>query len=142
MYANTPISSSLQLLHIDFGHILGHFKVKFNIRRERVPFLLTPDYVNVITEGGKMTEAFEEFRRTCEEVRMPAGCRGEVGRGRAPPPPSHAGVPCDGRGWGRNAPCRRLAACVVSGVELRVVWEGDVRTEMDGRPAWRVREDG
>lgn len=39
-----------QLFHIDFGHILGHFKEKFGIRRERVPFVLTHDFVYIINK--------------------------------------------------------------------------------------------
>jgi phosphatidylinositol-4,5-bisphosphate 3-kinase catalytic subunit alpha/beta/delta len=66
-----------QLFHIDFGHILGHFKEKFGIRRERVPFVLTRDFVHVITKGGtskshhkgEPTE-FEIFRRNCEQVQI------------------------------------------------------------------------
>lgn len=41
----------LQLFHIDFGHILGHFKSKLGIKRERVPFVLTNDFVHVIKRG-------------------------------------------------------------------------------------------
>lgn len=65
-----------QLFHIDFGHILGHFKEKFGIRRERVPFVLTHDFVHVITKGaaskggnlkGALSE-FEQFQKNCEQV--------------------------------------------------------------------------
>lgn len=51
----------LQLFHIDFGHILGKFKEKFGIRRERVPFVLTHDFVHVITRGH--TQKSQEFSR-------------------------------------------------------------------------------
>ena len=43
----------LQLVHIDFGHFLGNFKVKFGVNRERVPFVLSRDFVYVITDGQK-----------------------------------------------------------------------------------------
>lgn len=47
-----PLTSSLlQLFHIDFGHILGNFKSKFGIKRERVPFILTHDFIHVIQQG-------------------------------------------------------------------------------------------
>ena len=50
----------LQLFHIDFGHILGNFKSKFGVRRERVPFVLSDQFVTVISEGkGKDTPQFE-----------------------------------------------------------------------------------
>ena len=53
---------SLQLFHIDFGHILGNFKSKFGVRRERVPFVLTDHFVHVISEGkGKETVEFERY---------------------------------------------------------------------------------
>ena len=39
------IKKNGQLFHIDFGHILGRFKEKFGIRRERVPFVLTTDMI-------------------------------------------------------------------------------------------------
>ena len=42
----------LQLFHIDFGHFLGNFKSKFGVKRERVPFVLTNDFIYIITEGG------------------------------------------------------------------------------------------
>lgn len=41
----------IQLFHIDFGHILGNFKSKFGIKRERVPFILTHDFIHVIQQG-------------------------------------------------------------------------------------------
>ena len=42
-----------QLVHIDFGHILGNFKKNLGVRRERVPFILTEEFVYVITNGRK-----------------------------------------------------------------------------------------
>jgi hypothetical protein len=59
-----------QLFHIDFGHILGHFKEKFGFRRERVPFVLTHDFVHVINKGQDKDKALEfgHFRTLCEKV--------------------------------------------------------------------------
>lgn len=60
----------LQLFHIDFGHILGHFKEKFGFRRERVPFVLTHDFVHVINKGqtkGEIME-FQAFQKLCKSV--------------------------------------------------------------------------
>lgn len=60
-----------QLFHIDFGHILGHFKEKFGVRRERVPFVLTHDFVYVINKGraaDRMADEFRLFQDMCEKV--------------------------------------------------------------------------
>ncbi|XP_043201055.1 phosphatidylinositol 4,5-bisphosphate 3-kinase catalytic subunit delta isoform-like [Amphibalanus amphitrite] len=67
---NIMVKKNGQMLHIDFGHILGHFKSKLGFRRERVPFVLTSDFVHVITECNKVAEAFEEFRQNCERAYM------------------------------------------------------------------------
>lgn len=40
-------------LHIDFGHFLGNVKEKFGIKRERDPFVLTPEIAYFIN-GGPM----------------------------------------------------------------------------------------
>lgn len=53
--------SAVQLFHIDFGHFLGNFKRKLGINRERVPFILTYDFVHVIQEGR--TNNNEKFER-------------------------------------------------------------------------------
>jgi len=50
---------------------LGHFKEKFGVRRERVPFVLTHDFVFVINKGVTDREAkeFKFFKDMCEKVR-------------------------------------------------------------------------
>ena len=58
---NIMVRKNGQLFHIDYGHILGHFKSKFGVKRERVPFVLTSDYVYVIKHGPK--DLNEEFDR-------------------------------------------------------------------------------
>ena len=35
-------------LHIDFGHFLGNVKAKFGVKRERDPFVLTPEIAQFI----------------------------------------------------------------------------------------------
>ncbi|CAH3019426.1 unnamed protein product [Porites evermanni] len=63
---NIMVKKTGQLFHIDFGHILGNFKSKFGVRRERVPFVLSDQFVTVISEGkGKDTPQFERFRQIC-----------------------------------------------------------------------------
>ncbi|MBN3300650.1 PK3CB kinase, partial [Amia calva] len=63
---NIMVRSTGQLFHIDFGHILGNFKSKFGIKRERVPFILTYDFIHVIQQGK--TGNTEKFRQYCEEA--------------------------------------------------------------------------
>lgn len=68
---NIMVKKTGQLFHVDFGHILGHFKEKFGIRRERVPFVLTNDFVHVINKGqtkkGQALE-FQRFQNYCEQA--------------------------------------------------------------------------
>lgn len=66
------IETLLIIIHLDFGHILGHFKEKFGIRRERVPFVLTHDFVYVINKGRSDREAdeFKKFQKLCETAFM------------------------------------------------------------------------
>jgi hypothetical protein len=57
-----------QIFHIDFGHFLGHYKKKFGIVRERVPFVLTEDFLYVISRGKqdpKKSEEFAQFQELC-----------------------------------------------------------------------------
>ena len=51
--------SILQMFHIDFGHILGNYKRKFGIRRERVPFVLTEDFLHIIYNRQKSTQVVD-----------------------------------------------------------------------------------
>lgn len=60
---NIMVKKTGQLFHIDFGHILGHFKEKFGFKRERVPFVLTNDLVHVINKGQPKKEKAPEFQR-------------------------------------------------------------------------------
>lgn len=66
---NIMVKSNGELFHIDYGHILGKFKEKFGIKRERVPFVLTHDFVHVITHGRRnKSTAFNRFQQLCEEA--------------------------------------------------------------------------
>ena len=51
----------MQVFHIDFGHFLDHRKKKFGINRERVPFVLTEDFIRVIAKGQDNPEKSAEF---------------------------------------------------------------------------------
>lgn len=69
---NIMVKKTGQLFHVDFGHILGHFKEKFGFRRERVPFVLTNDFVHVINKGqtkkGGQAVEFQRFQNYCEQA--------------------------------------------------------------------------
>ncbi|KAI0229642.1 Phosphatidylinositol 4,5-bisphosphate 3-kinase catalytic subunit beta [Lamellibrachia satsuma] len=66
---NIMLKSNGQMFHIDFGHFLGHSKFKFGVKRERVPFVLTSDFVYVIQRGDKNdSKAFERFEECCQRA--------------------------------------------------------------------------
>ncbi|XP_014210084.1 phosphatidylinositol 4,5-bisphosphate 3-kinase catalytic subunit delta isoform [Copidosoma floridanum] len=68
---NIMVKRTGQLFHIDFGHILGHFKEKFGFRRERVPFVLVNDFIHTVTKGqGKKANLseFYRFQNSCEQA--------------------------------------------------------------------------
>jgi phosphatidylinositol-4,5-bisphosphate 3-kinase len=62
-----------RLFHIDFGHFLGHFKKKYGVKRERVPFVLTEDFIKVISKCAQNpleTIEFNNFQNICEQAYM------------------------------------------------------------------------
>lgn len=67
---NIMVSEDGRIFHIDFGHFLGHVKKKFGINRERVPFVLTDDFLHVIARGSDVRKAggFDSFRDLCGEA--------------------------------------------------------------------------
>lgn len=58
---NVMVKDNGIFFHIDFGHFLGNFKYKFGIKRERAPFLLTPDMAHVYIK----TNNEEKFKTYC-----------------------------------------------------------------------------
>nr|WEL12771.1 phosphatidylinositol-4,5-bisphosphate 3-kinase catalytic subunit alpha/beta/delta [Halisarca dujardinii] len=78
---NIMLTKSGNLLHIDFGHFLGNFKSKFGVRRERVPFVLTNDFIFTIVKGDKNMEShknFKEFKNLCERAFVILRRRGDL----------------------------------------------------------------
>ncbi|KAF0041805.1 hypothetical protein F2P81_005337 [Scophthalmus maximus] len=66
--SNIMVKDDGQLFHIDFGHFLDHKKKKFGYKRERVPFVLTQDFLIVISKGSQecaKTKEFERFQEMC-----------------------------------------------------------------------------
>ncbi|XP_013391443.1 phosphatidylinositol 4,5-bisphosphate 3-kinase catalytic subunit alpha isoform-like [Lingula anatina] len=63
---NIMVNEEGQVFHIDFGHFLDHRKKKFGINRERVPFVLTEDFIHVIAKGADNPEKTEEFGKFTE----------------------------------------------------------------------------
>merc|ERR1712218_48681 len=62
---NIMIKKNGKLFHIDFGHVMGNFKSKFGVKRERCPMILPSEFVHVIQSGGE--KQFLRFRNLCEE---------------------------------------------------------------------------
>jgi len=53
---NIMVARDGRLFHVDFGHFLGNFKSKFGIKRERSPFVFTPDMKHVISHSGSFSD--------------------------------------------------------------------------------------
>ena len=63
------ITNAGHLFHIDFGHFLGNFKSKFGYKRERAPFVFTPEMAYVM--GNKDTTfGFPDFVMKDKEPRI------------------------------------------------------------------------
>eukprot|EP00038_Savillea_parva_P019908 m.29625 g.29625 ORF g.29625 m.29625 type:complete len:1049 (-) comp4612_c0_seq1:212-3358(-) len=67
---NIMMKRTGELFHIDFGHFLGNWKSKFGIKRERVKFILTPDFVHTLCMGERRERSarWTLFKDTCKKA--------------------------------------------------------------------------
>jgi len=61
---NLMMTRTGHFFHIDFGHILGNFKSKYGVKRERAPFVFTHAMKDVMGSGDQ----FESFVDLCCDI--------------------------------------------------------------------------
>ncbi|EGC32311.1 hypothetical protein DICPUDRAFT_38568, partial [Dictyostelium purpureum] len=60
---NIMVSNSGHLFHIDFAHFLGNIMKFHGYKREKAPFVLTPEFAHVM--GGEKSPSFKFFTDLC-----------------------------------------------------------------------------
>ncbi|XP_064154224.1 phosphatidylinositol 4,5-bisphosphate 3-kinase catalytic subunit gamma isoform isoform X3 [Anguilla rostrata] len=67
------------LFHIDFGHIMGNTKRFLGWNRERVPFVLTPDFLYIMGRVDKKSSLyFQRFTDTCIQAYLALRCHSHL----------------------------------------------------------------
>ena len=65
--SNIMVTKRGELFHIDFGHFLGNFKSKMGVKRERSPFVFTPQMLGVL--GKELSDDVpQRFLLLCEDA--------------------------------------------------------------------------
>ena len=62
---NVMMCTTGHFFHIDFGHFLGNIKKKFGIKRERAPFVFTPDFAYVLGKYNKKKDGHALYDYFC-----------------------------------------------------------------------------
>ncbi|XP_014350198.1 phosphatidylinositol 4,5-bisphosphate 3-kinase catalytic subunit gamma isoform [Latimeria chalumnae] len=76
---NIMITEYGNLFHIDFGHILGNTKRFLGMNRERVPFVLTPDFLFVMGRVNRKSSLyFQRFKDICIQAYQALRCHSNL----------------------------------------------------------------